>query len=626
MWYLLPFPKKLFYLTQPFPLNNSISNQNRFMRRVYSTLCTLAMAVFFFGCQKELSNIGNPDPLPVIPVVIPPDPITAALQGNVFDDAGAPAPGVTVQVGSKTAITNANGYFRIDDAPLDKKASLVAAAKAGFFKAYRSFSATSGANYVNIKLVKKVLTGTINAASGGDASLSNGSKVTLPANGVVNASTNAAYTGTVNVYASYIDPSAADISQTVPGSFMATDKAGNRVTLESYGMLAVELESASGEKLQIKSGSSATLTTAIPAANLASAPATIALWSIDETTGLWKEEGTATKSGNVYVGSVSHFSFWNCDISIPTVTLSLTLKNAAGSPLVHAGVRIKRSNNTTAYGYTDSLGQVSGLVPKNETLTLDVIDQCNTSFYTQNVGPYSVNTNLGVITLTNTGNSIVTIKGKLVNCSAAAVTNGFAIITYGYYTHYASLNAAGDFETTFLRCGTSPTTYSLIGVDNAAQQQSVSLISGTLTLPVTNTGNISACGTSSAQFINYTLDGTNYSVPTTSSPMAYSASNGTAQPTTYISANDSTVSGGNSNRFSFNFSSPTQTVGTYPVNNLLVQNYIQGNTLIQPFDVIITNFALNTAEFYEGSFSGQFKDAGNVTHSISATFRVRRSF
>ncbi|RYF43459.1 MAG: hypothetical protein EOO27_44290, partial [Comamonadaceae bacterium] len=60
--------------------------------------------------------------------------------------------------------------------------------------------------------------------AGGDATLSNGSKVSLPANGIVDAATGAAYTGSVKVYAAYIDPSSQDIAQVIPGSLTANDK------------------------------------------------------------------------------------------------------------------------------------------------------------------------------------------------------------------------------------------------------------------------------------------------------------------------------------------------------------------------------------------------------------------
>ena len=257
--------------------------------RIFRALALILTSVLFFQCQRELSFIGGSDPQPAIPA-----PITATVQGNVLDENGLPADGVNIKVGTKTAVTDAKGYFRITDASLDKNASLVVAEKTGYFKAMRSFSATTGVNQVVIKLLPKSLAGTIDGTAGGSVTLNNGMKVALPANGVVNASGNA-YTGSVNVYAAFIDPTSPEIDRIVPGSFMADDKNGGRVTLSSYGMMAVELESAGGEKLQVKNGSKATLTSPIPASLQSSAPANIAMWYVDESKGIWKEEGSGGK-------------------------------------------------------------------------------------------------------------------------------------------------------------------------------------------------------------------------------------------------------------------------------------------------------------------------------------------
>jgi hypothetical protein len=590
------------------------------MRRAY--ILGLLFLSVLFGCQKEVSHFGGPDNPAQLPV---PDPITSVVQGNVLDENGQPAAGVSVQVGSKSATTDQKGYFRITEASLDKRASVVTAAKPGYFKAYRTFAATSGTNQVVIKLTPKALAGAVSASSGGEVALSNGSKIALPANGIVTAASNNAYTGTVNVYASYIDPTSPDIAQTVPGSLLATNKEGKRVLLASYGMLAVELESGSGEKLQIKSGATATLTTAIPSAVRNSAPATIALWSVDETTGIWKEEGTATKNGNVYVGEVKHFSFWNCDVAQNTVTLSLTLKNSANNPLANVAVRIKRTVEegvSFATGYTDALGQVSGFVPANEPLTLEVMDDCGTALYTQNVPALAQSKDLGVVTVASTGNSVVTVKGTLVNCSNAAVTDGFAIITYGYKVQYAPVNASGEFQTTFTRCSSSPSTLDIVAVDNALQQQS-----GATSLAVsslTNAGTLSACGTSAEQFVDYTLDGVNYRISSTvqqDSLTAFTDSLQSPSKTTYL--NGAQVGG--ANEITLRFSHAALANGTYALTYLAVQNY-QNVTIVSPFNVVVTNFPQAAGQFYEGSFTGSFKDMANATHTLSGTFKMRRVF
>lgn len=588
------------------------------MKKIIRTLLFLSVIIIAANCKKDesFSNDGN---VIVSPTTV--NPITATVQGVVFDENNNPSVGVAINAGSKTATTNAKGFFRITNAALDKNASVVMADKAGYFKAYRTFQATSGANFVVIKLIKKELVGTINN-SGGSVTLTNGSSILLPANGVVKKA-GGAYSGSINVYASYIDPAKNDIAQTIPGSFMADDKSGRRVALKSYGMLAVELESTTGEKLQIAEGKTAQLTAPIPASLLSSAPATIAMWYVDEQTGIWKEQGTATKTGNNYVGNVSHFSFWNYDASFPAINLSLRLVTSNGSPLVHAWVKITRVGGASAYGSTDSLGNVSGLVPSNENLVLEVLNNCSATIFTQNIGPFSQNTQLGNIVINATLNTfLLTISGKIINCTGLPVTNGTAIITYDGFPHYTSTNGNGIFEINITRCSSGSSVFNLLPIDNITQQQG-SNINYDINGNNINVGNVIACGSSSAQFINYTFDGVNYSVQSTDTSNTFNGSIYTYNGIFY-----NTIWGGNvSNTVNMNFESGAMTNGTYPITFINVRNYYS-STFISPSNVTITNFPQTINEFYEGSFLANFKDSvnQNLIHTANGVFRVRRNY
>jgi hypothetical protein len=580
------------------------------MKRLYYALIAVIISLLTIHCQREVfdyTGVGANDKAP----------INATVQGNVIDENGQPAGGVAVKVGTKTVLTDSKGFFRLPKAGLDKKTSLVTAEKNGYFTAYRVFSATNGANHVVLQLIPKTLIGTI-PATGGEVSLSNGTKVTLPANAVVNKATGAGYGGTINVYAAYIDPTSAGIGRRVPGSFLAENSNDERVVLTSFGMVAVELESTSAEKLQLATGVKATLTVPVPSSIQSAAPATIPLWFVDEQTGLWQEEGQATKNGNNYVGQVSHFSFWNCDVSQTAVILSMTLKSHEGSPLVHVPVRLTTASGNQSYGWTDSIGQVSGYVPGNVAILLEVLDPCDNAAYSQTVGPLTAATNLGVITVNSVGTSIVTIKGKLINCSGTAVTNGYAIVSIGNQSSYVSSNSSGDFSIAVTRCSTSPSTVDVTGVDNTATQQGT--VSATITAPVTNVGNVAACGVSSLEFINYTLDGTNYTLSSTVTGDSVEVFN---QSGFY------TISGYNqaqSRRVTFGFNVPTPGAGTYPLNWVSAQN-ASSATLIAPSNVNITNFPTVSGGFYEGNMSSQFKDSLNllITHNVNATFRVRKN-
>lgn len=580
------------------------------MKRIYHVLFVIAIIIISFKCQKESSGntINNTQSNSQS------SPIKATLQGNVLDEYGQPAAGVKISAGLKTSTTDAYGYFSLEDAALDKNAALAIAEKPGYFKAFRSFRATVGANRVVIKLIKKTLAGTVNAVTGGEVTLSNGTKILLTANSVTKAS-GGSYAGNIEMYADYIDPTARDISASMPGSFMADDKDKNRVVLSSYGMLAVELQSPAGEKLQIISGNTATLTIPIPLSLLSSSPAAISLWYVDENTGIWKEEGNAKKNGTSYVGVVKHFSFWNSDVSFPSVSFTVTLKTADNLFIKNTLVRISAASDTAknyAYGYTDSLGQVSGLVPANTNLLLDVMSQCYNIAWSKNIGPFAQNTNLATIVVPNTASSLVTITGKLISCSNTPVTNGYAAVYFNNSSYFVRVDSKGAFVLQIINCSASAQAFEIAGVDENRQQQS-----STLTIPltgsVTDAGTISACGISSLRYINYTLDGADYST-TDSTLYANSYPASAALFNTYI--------GCNTIRFDF---TNDPVAGDFPLYSLEVLTY-KRIRVTQPLNVALTAFPKKSGDFYTGSFSGNFIDSAaiTVTHNISCTFRIKK--
>ncbi|MFL5773097.1 MAG: hypothetical protein ACJ75F_08065 [Flavisolibacter sp.] len=588
------------------------------MKGLSRIMLLLLVSAFFYQCQKEVSFHNNPVDNGQ------PSSVDATIQGVILDENDDPVEDALVKVGSKNALTDADGFFRILHAPLNNRDALVTVEKTSYFKAYRTFAATSGANQVTIKLLKKVVAGWVNSTAGGEVVMTNGTKISLPANAVVNASNGSAYSGIVNVIATYIDPSSPDILQTVPGSFMANDKNNQRVILSSFGMVAVELVSNSAEKLQIKSGYTATLKMVIPAASQSSAPNTIALWYVDEQSGIWKEEGTATKQGNFYVGDVKHFSFWNCDAPMEAFYLSMQLRTPSDIPIVNGWVRIRTTTTPSiqAYGVTDSLGKVSGLVPSNVNLVMEVVDPCYNVIYSQNIPPVTRNTDLGFISVNGTGTSVLTIQGTLKNCSGGAVTNGYAMVYYNNTVRTAAVNSTGNFQVTVVQCISQINDLKVLPVDEGSGQQG-NIISPNITSSVLNMGNLSACGSSAAQYLNYTLDGTNYTIavnPSDSMTAFTTPLQGTTQFTTSINGFNPP-----SNNFSFYLTHPAMTAGTYALSSLNVQNF-NNVTLVQPFNVTFTTFPQNAGDFYEGNLTGQFRDGQNVLHNVSSNFRVRKTF
>ena len=249
---------------------------------------------------------------------------------------------------------------------------------------------------------------------------------------------------------------------------------------------------------------------------------------------------------------------------------------------------------------------------------LEIFSNCNQPIYSQNIGPYSSNTNLGTITVSIPAQNSLQITGNAVNCSNQPVTNGNALIYFDGHLYNKPITN-GNFSLTVTRCSNSTAPVEVIAIDNAANEQS-NPWSGTASSGTVSTGTLNACGTSSVSFINYIVDGSNYSLSSATpgdSISTYNAS-GTNQNTTSVFG--FRVSQPNMN---IKFFSQAAAVGTFPLVYLSVNQY-DSVSLVTPFNINITIFGA-PGQFIEGNFSGQIREMpSNTLHNVSATFRVRR--
>lgn len=580
---------------------------------LYLTIALLAILAFAGNCRKSELSFETPGGSAGGAQV------GLSISGRVVDRNNVPVNQAQVKAGNSTALTDINGNFKIDNAKLSKNTAYVTVDKSGYFQGSRTFIAHEGVvNYVNIRLIDKENTGSFTAAGGGTVNLTAGGSIVFQPNSVVDASNNNAYTGTVTVSAFFIDPSQPDFVTIMPGDLRGITTGGEERGLQSFGMMAVELTGAGGQKLQLASGKPATMNFAIPASLLSSAPATIPLWYFDETTGLWKEEGSATKQGGSYVGTVKHFSFWNCDAPFPVVDFEATVKDQNGHPLPNVLVTIKKiSNSSIASALTDELGKVSGKIPANESLELKVTDRCHNVLHSQNMGPYSSGVNLGTINVTVLPTASVTITGTAVTCTGTALTNGFVNITLEG-TNYRVSVTNGNFNMTIAKCNANAVQAQLFAEDIATGQQgavqTISVTSGNA-----NAGKLTACGTSTNEFINYTVNGTSYSLTSPNDQFYWDYSDSTG-----VQTNAMAGSNPNQNGYLYLFYKGGTVTGSFLGSTHIgvgatTSNY-QGDV-----NITITQYG-NVGQFITGTFSGNVTlGTSGPPVPASGSFKVRRT-
>lgn len=238
-----------------------------------------------------------------------------------------------------TATSNSEGGFTINGTGISGDFQLVASAS-GYILDQLSLANSDAAPGMtaSAQLQPADAQGNGDASSPLAVSVDGIEVVSLAANSLVDASGNA-YSGPVVADVGVIDPSADPAL--MPGDYRAIANDGEEPRLiESFGALSVVLSGSNSQPLQLAPGSEATIR--IPLAGRidpATAKPSVPLYWFDEARGLWIEEGEATlvngANGYYYQGQVSHFTVWNADDYINTVTITGCVRND-GQPVAGA--------------------------------------------------------------------------------------------------------------------------------------------------------------------------------------------------------------------------------------------------------------------------------------------------
>lgn len=349
-------------------------------------MALLMMLMTFASCSKiqDLLNGGDDDD-DDSGGINPPELVEGrmediALSGIVRDASGTPIEGVSIVSGSSAATTNTDGFFEFDQiqvVSVQNDRSVVRFSKAGYFDVVRSMDAddAEGASWevVMCKKENNDFTSIKTYSSSSDQTLQAGDmKIDMPQDGYKVDGTGAGYTGKVKSEMVYLDPNNERFSEMMPGGDLAAVRSDNSsAQLVSYGMTDLNMYAENGDKLQLKDGSKAKLTFPIPAGMGENPPASIPLWSFNEKTGLWEEEGSAALKGNVYVGEVAHFSWVNLDYPEKQGTVYGYVKDDTGKVL--PGVRLS-IGQLLASTVSKSDGYYSHEVPANTAFNITVKD------------------------------------------------------------------------------------------------------------------------------------------------------------------------------------------------------------------------------------------------------------
>lgn len=322
----------------------------------------------------------DPKP-PVITVTV--DMKDADVEGLVTDTGGNPLSGVNISSGETQAVTNDMGLFTFERIASANGRFRFTFEKNGYFTVTRSGVFQ---DKLSLQVVMQSKSdGATNTTSATFTSTeenilkADGMEVAIPASSLVTAD-GKDYSGTVKADMLYLSPDNENFTTMMPGGDMAAVRMDESdATLISYGMVEVSLSDASGNSLQLKEGSKSEMTFPIPESMKDNPPPTIPLWYFNEEAGVWVEEGTATLQGDVYVGSVNHFSWHNLDVPEDRVTIKGRVTDCKNRPVARTMVTVDQTSTLTTGD-----GSYWVYVPANTPVTVTVKSE-DYNFYSPEV-------------------------------------------------------------------------------------------------------------------------------------------------------------------------------------------------------------------------------------------------
>ncbi|MBO6516818.1 MAG: carboxypeptidase regulatory-like domain-containing protein [Bacteroidia bacterium] len=468
------------------------------MTRTYKALTFLIAITLFFGCKKDSETF------------IPNDEKehSTSIIGFVNDQNNQPVSNAIVAFDGKTATTDQYGYYEFNDVRVGSQHNFLTIKKGGYFDGCRTFRTNNNSKIsLESQLVRAEFKNTFSSST--SATITEGDvQLVFQPNTIVTDKDKNNYSGEVQVAVYHIDPTTSASRLQMPGDLTSVTSDGELQTLTSFGMVYVRLQSPSGEKLQIKPGETVELSASIPVDLLSDAQNEIPMWSFDNSSGAWVEEGTAQKVGSRYVANVSHFSCWNYDYNEPSVVVCGRLVDQNGDPISKAHLLISElPSGWGGHGYVNGDGTFCGRVTKGKKLYVFIINHnpncANRRIKVGEIGPFNVDTKIGDIKA-DLSKYIQSLKviGEFEDCNGAKIQNGFAKVDGVTFTI-----TSGKVNGVIPYCGNIPSSVTVNTVDR--KNLKTNDFTGTVVNDTLNLGLVTICG-AKADFIQVKSSNLNY--------------------------------------------------------------------------------------------------------------------
>jgi hypothetical protein len=571
-------------------------------RFVLKHLLWLGALILLVGssCKKDFETfIPNPvDPSTLIPQV------TTSLGGVVWDENGNPVEGVQVSVHGAETLSDENGVFFFADIEVPAPRTHIVADHPGYFLSSKTLvTEEGGLDQLQLRMIKQEAVETIPSGQDVVVQLDEGGRILFSASSLQQEN-GSAFNGEATVYARWIDPQLDAFYELATGASFGLSKTEELFALESYGIMLVEVRDPQGNLLAIAEGDDIDLVFPIDAPLLSDAPFTLTSWQFDESLGWWREENTADRINDKYLGSVSGTGIWNFAAPRSTIQLNGRVTDSNGDALSFTRVEVRYLNGAVAQSdRAKADGSFDFAIPANRQLILRLTGDCGTTYFELPLGPLSEDVNLPPIIIDDAEIPVYRISGSVLDCEENPLSAAYVLANIGL-DPLLFLVWEGKFQGVIVACEAASITYIARDLNSAEQSVSFDIPLS----PEINAGAILVCDNFD-EFLTYNLDGVDFISP---NPDGFQEAG-----FTHILASQPGL----------NLVIEGTEEGTYPLifESFQLNSFDSDNTVFVDIQLTINEYGA-PGEYILGTLSGSFKDTDGEDHSVGGSFKVVRDF
>ncbi len=300
--------------------------------------------------KGKCKTVSDTDEVSVLVIGIP---TSSSINGRVVDVAGNVIPDVNVDVlldGSSQLVdmTDASGHFELNVPDgIEYVLKLTASGYAVQSTPVKS-PAADGTVSIDVTMIARSEPQVFDSGSAAALSGTAGASVNIAANSFVDTDGNPV-TGDIQVSITPVDISHPASLAAFPGEFSGVlEGTTEESPIISFGTVEFVFTQ-NGQPVQLAEGQSADIEIPIYTNTYQDGTTIIVgdeipLWSLNENTGIWTQEGTGTvvdstdsSTGLAMAATVNHFTWWNCDVSMNSAQAIVTVVGTdSGTALVKA--------------------------------------------------------------------------------------------------------------------------------------------------------------------------------------------------------------------------------------------------------------------------------------------------